>query len=243
MTVNSNKILLPLPDGWIYANFVRRVKRFSVELDLNGKRFWAHTNNSGAMLGLLRRGAPVVLSPKAGGNKKYLWTLERIWAGTQNNGVWVGVNTLTPNRLLKAAFKENLLEFAQGYEQLQTEKKTMNSRLDGYFTGSGRAPLWVECKSVTLVEDGVAAFPDAVSERAQKHIKALMEIIKKGERGAMFFLVQRPDGQCFAPADYIDPLYSRYFYEAVQYGVEAYAYEARLLPEGIALGKQLKLKA
>lgn len=242
MSVNQPKLLLPLPQGCIVATFIRRVKRFSIELDLNGQRIWAHTNNSGAMLGLLRKGAPAILSPAPGKNRKLPWTLERIWIGNQQNGFWAGVNTSIPNLLLKAAFQEKLLEFADGYESLQIEKKTGNSRLDGCFECRDKPPLWVECKNVTLVEDGIAAFPDAVSERALKHLKELIGIVKNGWRGAMFFVVQRPDGECFAPADYIDTEYSRYFYEALNQGVEVYVYEAKILSGGIALGKNLKIK-
>ena len=49
---------------------------------------------------------------------------------------------------------------------------------------------FVEIKNCTLVTDGTAYFPDAVSERGLKHLKELQEQVKKGHRSVMFFLIQ-----------------------------------------------------
>lgn len=106
---------------------------------------------------------------------------------------------------------------------------------------STKPSLWVECKNVTLVEDGCAAFPDAASQRAQKHLRELMDIVEHGERAAMFYLVQRPDAECFAPADYIDPAYAELFAEAREKGVEMHAYEAVLGENGTGLGMKLRM--
>ena len=241
MGVNYQRILLPLPAGCIQGRFAARVKRFSVKIETASGAVWAHTNNTGSMLGLLAPGAPALLSPAANPCRKLQWTLERIWLGDAGRGFWAGVNTLSPNRMLKAAFMAGLLDFAKGYETLQMERKNGASRLDGCFTGADKPPLWVECKNVSLVEDEVAAFPDAVSERALKHLLELVEIVKRGERAAMFFLVQRPDARCFSPADYIDEKYAESFYRALGQGVEAYAYEAALYPAGMGLGRRLKV--
>lgn len=255
--------LLPLPASCRVAAFVRRVKRFSVELETADGPLWAHSNNSGSMLGLTRPGAPVLISPAAAPGRKLPYTQEAVWlaeragpgtadasaiedaarAGTlpAGRGFWVGVNTATPNRLLEAAFRAGRLPFAAGYTGLRREAKRGQSRLDGLFTGPGRRPLWVECKNVTMVEDGAACFPDAASERGRKHLRELMDIVACGERAAMFYLVQRPDGRCFAPADFIDPEYAELFAAALAAGVEIYPFRAVVSPSGIDLGPELPL--
>ncbi len=158
------------------------------------------------------------------------------------SGFWVGVNTSTPNRMLEAAFHAGRLPFAQGYTTLVREAKRGQSRLDGLLTAPGLPPLWVECKNVTMVEDNAACFPDAASERGQKHLRELMNIVACGERAAMFYLVQRPDGECFAPADFIDPAYATLFYEALSAGVEMYPFRALVSPAGIDLGPTLPVR-
>lgn len=241
---------LPFPAGCLVGAFVRRYKRFSVLVQHGNESLWAHSNNSGSMLGLTRPGAPVLLSPSTKPGRTLPFTQEAVWLGaappaddgTPSQGFWVGVNTLVPNRLLAAAFHAGKLPFAKGYTTLQREVPHGHSRLDALLTGPQRPPLWVECKNVTLVEDEVACFPDAASQRAQKHLHTLMDVLRHGQRAAMFYLVQRPDGACFAPADVIDPDYADLFYEARHLGVEMYVFRAHVDIRGIALGGSLPVR-
>ena len=253
--------LLPLPPHCVVAAFVQRRKRFSVLLQHQGADLWVHSNNSGSMLGLCQPGAPVLASPASNPDRKLKYTQECVWLaqravpeqqqqpqppqpGVQPaaRGFWVGVNTSTPNRMLEAAFHAHRLPFAQGYTTLVREAKRGQSRLDGLLTGPDLPPLWVECKNVTMVEDDAACFPDAASERGQKHLRELMDIVANGERAAMLYLVQRPDGTCFAPADFIDPAYAALFYEALHAGVEMYPFRAVVSPAGIDLGPLLPVR-
>ena len=156
-------------------------------------------------------------------------------------GFWAGVNTSVPNRMIEAAFLARRLGFAKGYTAIRREVRRGESRLDALLTGPGLPPLWVECKNVTLVEDGMACFPDAATVRGQKHLRELMDIVSSGERGAMFYLVQRPDGRCFGPAAFIAPDYAALFWQALRAGVEVYPYEAFLSEAGIGLGGLLPL--
>lgn len=248
--------LLPLPPHCLVAAFVQRRKRFSVLLQHQGADLWVHSNNSGSMLGLCLPGAPVLASPASNPDRKLKYTQECVWLERRAVpepqqqpqgepapcGFWVGVNTSTPNRMLEAAFHAHRLPFAQGYTSLVREAKRGQSRLDGLLTGPNLPPLWVECKNVTMVEDDAACFPDAASERGQKHLRELMDIVASGERAAMFYLVQRPDGTCFAPADFIDPAYAALFYEALHAGVEMYPFRALVSPAGIDLGQLLPVR-
>lgn len=260
----STPPLLPLPPHCIVAAFVARRKRFSVLLQHQGADLWVHSNNSGSMLGLCLPGAPVLASPASNPARKLKYTQECVWlarravpelventhesgayesgAHSPASGFWVGVNTSTPNRMLEAAFHARRLPFAQGYPTLVREAKRGQSRLDGLLTAPDLPPLWVECKNVTMVEDNAACFPDAASERGQKHLRELMDIVACGERAAMFYLVQRPDGECFAPADFIDPAYATLFYEALSAGVEMYPFRALVSPAGIDLGPMLPVR-
>jgi sugar fermentation stimulation protein A len=68
-----------------------------------------------------------------------------------------------------------------------------------------------------------------------------MDLAGSGARVALFFLVQRPDGHCFGPADFIDPDYATLFYEALDAGVEAWPYVADVDRTGISLGRRLQV--
>lgn len=252
-----SKPLLPLPPSCIIGRFRQRHKRFSILMEKDGDPIWVHSNNSGSMLGLTRPGAPLLASPAANPARKLPYTQEAIWLEARAvpeslppppdapfrglHGFWVGVNTSVPNRMLEAAFRAGRLDFARGYTECHREMRRGASRLDACLTGPSLPPLWVECKNVTLVEDALALFPDASSERGQKHLRELMNIVATGERAAMFYLIQRPDGRRFAPARIIDPAYASLFYEALHMGVEMYPYRASVHPEGIDMGERLPI--
>ncbi|MBU1247267.1 MAG: DNA/RNA nuclease SfsA [Proteobacteria bacterium] len=228
--------LIVFPDGCIHARLVARLKRFTVLAEREGEELRAHTNNTGSMLGLLRPGSEILFSPALGSHRKLKWT----WELASVQGAWVGINTLTPNRLLYNAWQKEVLPEVRGYDVFQKERAIGESRLDAYLTGP-QGQLWVECKNVTLVEDEVALFPDAVTERGQRHLRELTRLALAGERVALFFLVQRPDARCFAPAEMIDPVYAELFYLALDAGVEAWPYVATISERGIGLGKKLNI--
>ena len=218
-----------------------RHKRFTVEAraldgDDAGQVLLAHTNNTGTMLGLLRPGSTALLSPASNPARKLKYTLEAL----ELDNAFVGVNTLTPNRMLHAAWQAGAMDEMAGYTEFRKEAKVGNSRLDAHLSGPA-GELWVECKNVTMVEDDVACFPDAVTERGQKHLRELMALAETGARVALFFLVQRPDGHCFGPADVVDPVYAELFYQALDRGVEAWPYVAHVDENGIRLGRRLKV--
>ena len=161
-------ILLPFPSGCVVGRLIRREKRFFVHVLIDGKPDVAHTNNTGSMIGLLRPGAPVLLSPAQNPERKLRWTLELVWCGDPaaypRGGFWAGVNTSTPNRMLEAAFRAGKLPWAEGYTSFAREKVRGESRLDGLIEGPGMPRLWVECKNVTMSEDDVALFHTKVSD-------------------------------------------------------------------------------
>jgi len=64
---------------------------------------------------------------------------------------------------------------------------------------------------------------------------------KNGTLTALFFFVQRSDGKCFAPADYIDPVYADLFYKSIDAGVQIWPYQAIISKKGIDIGKRLKI--
>ena len=234
-----SRALLEYPQGCRIGRFIRRQKRFFVSVELDGVETLAHTNNTGTMLGLLRPGAPVLLSPAMNPERKLKWTVEALGQESPRGFFWVGVNTSVPNRLLTALFEAGLLPWAAGYTGLKREAVNGESRMDGLFSGPGLPDLWVECKNVTLVEDCEAAFPDAVTARGAKHLHTLMRLKAEGARAAMLYIIQRPDGRCFRAADYIDPAYAEALAEACTAGVEVYPLVVHVRENGIYCGEEL----
>lgn len=228
-------ILPPLFPG----KLIKRYKRFLADIELaDGSIITAHCPNSGSMLGCNLPGSPVMVSVSRKPNRK----LAHTWELVQVNGFWVGLNTMLPNRLAEEAILDGTITELQGFERLRREVPygSERSRIDILLEGD-KGRCYVEVKNVTLVENSIALFPDAVTVRGQKHLRELMEVVRNGDRGVILFTVQRSDGTAVAPADAIDPEYGRLLREAVANGVEALAYRAEVTPEQIRLTERLPI--
>ena len=100
---------------------------------------------------------------------------------------------------------------------------------------------FVEVKNVSLVEDGMAIFPDSVTTRGQKHLRELMQLIDWGHTCELLFTIQRMDGSAFAPADKIDPEYGKLLRQASEHGVLISPYLCKLSKSMVELSPN-KLK-
>lgn len=229
--------LLNFPPHSRLARFVAREKRFLVHVLLAGQPLTVHTNNSGSMRTLLRPDILVLLSLAANLTQKSPYILKLARPASQ----WIGVNTLTPNRLLKRAWETALLPELTGYDTFQAEAVFEDARLDARLSGP-RGEFWIEAKNVSMVEENMACFPDAVTLRGQKHLRHLMTLAAQGQRVGVFFAIQRPDAQCFGPAAFIDPEFARLFWQARDLGVEFMPYRVLVSPDGIGLGERLPLQ-
>jgi sugar fermentation stimulation protein A len=223
----------------IRGTLVRRYKRFLADVRLeSGEIVTAHCTNTGSMLGCQDAGSAVYLSRSPNKGRKLAFTWEMI----QVNGTWVGINTLHPNRLVAEAVAAGALAELSGYTTIRREVKVgAHSRLDLCLEGDNGC-CFVEVKNVTVSFAGAAAFPDAVSERATKHLKELIRLKRQGHRAAVVFVIQRDDCEYFRPADEIDPEYGRWLRRAAKAGVEALPYHARVTPRGIFLTRRLPVR-
>jgi sugar fermentation stimulation protein A len=223
----------------VRGTLVQRYKRFLADVRLvNGEIVTAHCTNTGSMMGCKDPGSAVYISKSANAKRKLAYTWELI----QANRTWVGINTLHPNRLVAEAVQSGLIRELCGYQTIRREVKVnAHSRLDLCLEGQSGC-CFVEVKNVTLVIDGAAAFPDAVSERATKHLKELIRLRRKGHRAVIVFVIQRGDCDIFRPADEIDPLYGRWLRRAAKAGVELLPYRAKVTRKGILLAERIKTK-
>lgn len=220
----------------IQGTLIQRYKRFLADVRLgNGHVVTAHCPNSGSMRACSEPGRPVFLSTQNNPRRKlrYTWELIRMPSSL------VGVNTLVPNRLVHESAKAGTIPELTGYERWKREVAYgRNSRIDLILERESEQ-CFVEVKNCTLMEEGVAYFPDAVTARGLKHLQELRDQVQAGHRAVMFFLIQRMDTSRFAPADRIDPAYGRELRIAVDAGVEAVAYDVEIDLQGIGLRRSV----
>ncbi len=220
----------------IQGTLIARYKRFLADIRLrNGHIVTAHCPNSGSMLTCSEPGQTVYLSRHDNPKRKLKYTWEMIKMPTS----LVGVNTLIPNRLARAAVVAEKIPCLSGFDRVRSEVKYgKNSRID-LLLERGDDRCFVEVKNCTLVIDGVVSFPDAVTSRGLKHLRELREEVRLGNRSVMFYLVQRMDAKRFTPADHIDPAYGRELRVALSEGVEILVYDVVLDLDGIRLNRPL----
>ena len=215
------------------GTLLKRYQRFLADVRLkNDAVVTAHCPNTGSMQGCCQSGRPVFLSMHNNPKRKLKYTWELI----KMPDSLVGINTLVPNRLVAKAIAAGLIEELSGYENILREVKIGNhSRIDLLLTKENGNRCFVEIKNCTLVSDGVAYFPDAVTSRGLKHLQELRKLVSNGCRCVMFYFIQRMDAREFSPADHIDALYAKTLREVVKKGVEIVAYDVDIDLKGIQL--------
>ncbi|MCK5695463.1 MAG: DNA/RNA nuclease SfsA [Desulfobacula sp.] len=202
----------------INGRLIKRYKRFLADVALEtGEKVTAHCPNSGSMKGCAIPGSQVWLSQSDNPKRKYKYTWELIKVPQ----TMIGINTLVPNKLVKQAIENDLIKELSGYEHVRAEVKTSShTRLDLLLENEAKEKCYVEIKNCTLVEEGMAMFPDAVTTRGQKHLDELERLVSQGHRGVIFFLIQRMDAKAFKPAAMIDKVYAEKLKKVVKNGVE-----------------------
>lgn len=217
--------------------FLRRYKRFFADIDWQGSVITAHVPNTGSMKSCAEPGSRCRFSVSDDPLRKLKYTLEMVQAPS---GVWVGVNTATPNKIVREALEGGALSHWKSFVSVKPEAKLNDhTRFDFEALDQKGGKNYIEVKNVTLAQDGLALFPDAVTERGQKHLRELIRLSEEGHGTELIFTVQRRDVKGFAPADKIDPVYGQLLREAKKKGVRLTALFVELSDAGVELTSDL----
>ena len=220
--------------------FIKRYKRFFVDIKINNRIITAHCPNTGSMYGLLKKNNKVWLSKSNNPKRLLKYTLEII----EDRKVKVGVNTHLTNKIVLHALKNNLIkEFKNSLEIKPETKFGKNTRFD-FLIKNKNFKAFIEVKNVTLSrKKKKAEFPDAVTSRGLKHINELINANKKGYKIFILYLVQREDCEYFSIAKDIDADYANAVAKAVKNNLNILCYDCKFFSKGIRLNKKIKIKA
>ncbi len=213
------------------ATLIKRYKRFLADIILeDNSQTTIHCANTGAMTGCATPNDNVFYSISDNLKRKYPFSWEI--TKTQKHH-YICVNTIRANQLVEEAINNNAIAELTGYSSLQREVKygSENSRIDFLLTEPDKPLVYIEVKSVTLLEGEQGYFPDAVTARGQKHLRELMEVAAQGHRAVLLFAVLHSGISSVAPATHIDEKYAKLLFEAQKSGVEIIAYKASFTQE------------
>jgi sugar fermentation stimulation protein A len=241
-------LLLPFPHSLRKCVFVKRYKRFFVDVLLENKEIEAvHCANSGSMKSCLVEGSDAYTLDSFSETRKLRHSLELL---NLEDGL-ACLNTARANHLVEKILSDTIgnlpanyyqqknfpyHEFS-AYEAMAREVKFSDkTRFDFCLTNSNsNQKCWIEVKSVSLrLEKGLYSFPDAVTERGQKHLIDLMHAKLQGHDAWLFFVVMRGSNvspkeiaQNFRACHEIDPKYAELLQQARDSGVKI----ALIVPE------------
>lgn len=227
------KFEFPLQKGALLG----RYKRFMADVETSaGQTLRIHCANTGSMKNCRDLNSHVWYWDSGNSKRKYPHTWELVEVEQQYIAC---VNTGRANGLVKEAIDNGVIKELQGYREIRPEVRygDEKSRIDWLLSNpekeghqeSAHQQCYVEVKNVTLLrENGEGAFPDAVSTRGSKHLRELILMKQQGHRAVLLFCVAHTGINSVTPADDIDPVYGESLREAMEQGVEVYAYRAKI---------------
>lgn len=219
----------------VAARFASRPNRFIVMARLdNGTTVRCHMADPGRLRELLLPDVELRLRPappEAVRSTAYSVALVR---APMTPNPWVSLDTGLPNRLAADLLRQGRVRGLGGCRHLRAEVSHGISRFDFLLTPQEGDDLFVEVKSVTLVVDRVARFPDAPTVRGTRHLRELTAYCQSGGRAAVLFVVQRPDADSVRPQAVTDPDFAKALVAARQAGVLLRAVRFGLRSDGSA---------
>ena len=222
----------------IKGKFIKRYKRFFVDIKLDNQVVKAHCPNTGSMKGLLDEGNDAYLIKNDDPKRKLKYTLQILKA----RGNLVGVNTHLANKIVHHGLSENLISELKNSEKIKPEVFFNKETRFDFLTEKNKKKTFIEVKNVTLFRDKkTAEFPDTITSRGTKHLLTLIDAINKGYRTYLIFLVQIQNMENFKIAKDIDPEYYNNYQIAKKAGVNFLAYRCKISSKKIFIEKRLKI--
>ena len=222
----------------IKGKLVKRYKRFFIDIKLDKETVTAHCPNTGSMKGLLDEGNEVFISKNDNPKRKLKYTLEII----KVNKKLVGVNTHFANKIAHHGLTNNLIKEVSNNDNIKPEVFFDKETRFDFLVEKNEQKIFVEVKNVTLFRDRkVAEFPDSITSRGSKHLKALIEATRKGYKTYLLFLVQIQGIEFFKIAKDIDKEYYENYLLAKKNGVNFLAYNCKIDSKQIKIEKKIKI--
>jgi sugar fermentation stimulation protein A len=212
------------------STLIKRYKRFLADVIVTDEHNIAtqitmHCANTGAMTGCATPGDTVWYSTSDNAKRKYPNSWELTLTQAKH---WICVNTIRANQLTEEALIQGQIAELCQHRELKREVKygDENSKIDFHLLDINDRETFIEVKSVTLLTENQGYFPDAITQRGQKHLRELMAMAAQGHRAVLFFAVLHSGINDVRPAGHIDEQYTALLREAKQQGVEIIAYKA-----------------
>ncbi len=217
----------------VAAEFLERPNRFIAYVELMGVRTKVHVKNTGRCRELLTDHAKVYLEKSGKESRSTAYDLVAV----EKEGRLVNMDSNAPNKVAGEWLRAGGL---YGDVSLVRPEKTFgSSRFDFYVESESGKKAFIEVKGVTLEREGVAAFPDAPSERAVRHVEELIEAHRQGYEAYLLFVIQMKGVSFVEPNWETQPAFGEALRRARREGVRLLAYDCLVREDGMEMDASL----
>lgn len=193
--------------------------------------------NTGRFAELLLPDARVFLEDHGeapAGKRRTRYTL----IGVESGETIVNIDSAASNRLVREALELGRLSLPglRGpWRTIRPETGFGGSRFDFFLEDAEGRKAFLEVKTVTLIEEGTARFPDAPTLRGVRHLQELERAVAEGFAGIVLFVVQAGGVTGVEPNDRTHKAFGEALRSAAAAGVAACAFTCRVGRDGIEL--------
>ncbi|MDE2729505.1 MAG: DNA/RNA nuclease SfsA [Gemmatimonadota bacterium] len=193
----------------VEGTYLSRPNRFSATCLIDGMEEYVFMPNPGRMRELLLPGVRLILADHGRqADRRTRYTVMAVHYRQRIVFLHTHLNNLAARRLVEDRAISGLKHFAVS----GTEVTVGDHRFD-LLLRNNAADLYLEVKSCTLSANGIAMFPDAVTERGRRHLLALAQMKAEGMLGALMFLIHHGNAGAFLPDYHTDFAFARAFCE------------------------------
>lgn len=217
--------------------FLRKLNRFTAEVEVDGDVKLAHLPTTARLRELLITGAKCYLEEALNKKRKTPYTLISI----EKNGEILNIVSTVANDLVyeKIIGGEILTDLKIKY--LKKEVTYSHSRFDFGFTTIYGEEGFIEVKSVNLKRNNISMFPGSPTERGRKHLKELAEAKMEGKIAVLVIVVLFEEMDFFTANIATDPLWSKELLKSMEAGVEIVGFNSRVTKDSIELKDEIEI--
>jgi len=220
----------------IPATFVERPNRFITIIKIKNKLFKSHLPDPGRLKELLYPGVRLLVRPVPFGSKR---KTQYSTVMVKHNNQLISLVSTFPNQFVKRALEKKELPMLECLPLVRPEIKIRNHRIDFLLKNKKGENFYLEVKSVTFVENGIAQFPDAITKRGMKHALLLKQLAVAGYGAGILFVCQRPDAHMFQPMIDRDPVFAKALFDAYNQGVKIWCITLNVKKTEITFKKEI----
>ncbi|MBF8437683.1 DNA/RNA nuclease SfsA [Halanaerobiaceae bacterium Z-7014] len=226
-------------DNLLKAKIIARPNRFVLICeDESSNKIKLHLPDPGRLPLIIKEGRVVYYKPTDNPERK---TAGSVILVKLDNDEFVSMNSHLANDLAEVGLENEFFDGLSDYSINRREYTWGNSRFDFLLNATDGDEYLLEVKSVNLVDDGQACFPDAPTKRGVRHLE---ELIKwkdvTGNLAGVLFIVQQEQAELFKPCEEIDPDFAETLDKAREAGIDIFVYDTNVDLNKIMLNQRIE---